>query len=261
MIRLIMIVSIFFLAGCASKNTAEKKSDDKSYCWAYVSKAAELRNMKKYSESLELTEEFKSCLGYPAMPYFYHSAWTFYDMQKYKETIESINQGLKYQPKYAWAYWRRGMAYKALGQEEKAKLDFRAAYLIAVKQSKSELYKNIKENPDIENSLFGAVSADERRRVESEKVPRGEIVLVSENYAEIERSGVKYILNTFIVPFEQPYYILVKRADGKILSFDEVLDMSIEYIKPRGCTSPVERRQDIDSDNSERTAVIVGVAC
>lgn len=87
------------------------------------------------------------------------------------------------------------------------------------------------------------------------------LYLVEENHAEIEKDGIVYILDSYIIPFEQPYYILIKREDKKSISMDQVESMAIEYILPRGCTQPLERRPDLDKQNEDFTAVFIGVAC
>lgn len=87
------------------------------------------------------------------------------------------------------------------------------------------------------------------------------LVLVEENHAEIESDGVTYVLDSYIVMFEQPYYILVQRKDNQAVNPDVAEDVAIEYILPRGCTVPLERRPDLDRRNEDGTKLIIGVAC
>jgi len=86
-------------------------------------------------------------------------------------------------------------------------------------------------------------------------------VLVEENKAKINHGNVSYVLNTYIVMFEQPYYITVEREDGEVVNLDAAEKMALKYIQPRGCTEPLERRGDLDQKNEEQTKVVIGVAC
>ncbi|MCR4942390.1 MAG: hypothetical protein K5978_06345 [Campylobacter sp.] len=87
------------------------------------------------------------------------------------------------------------------------------------------------------------------------------LVLVDENHAEIKQNNRIYILDSYIIPFEQPYYIFVKSKDNKKFELDEVHDMAIEYIKTRGCTSPLKKREDLYMKNNEQTTFIIVVEC
>ena len=89
----------------------------------------------------------------------------------------------------------------------------------------------------------------------------GKYVLVEENRAEVSHDGAIYLLNTYIVIFEQPYYITVERTDGHIVDINVAEKIAVEYIKPRGCTQEPERRADLDQKNEKQTKVVIGVAC
>jgi hypothetical protein len=89
----------------------------------------------------------------------------------------------------------------------------------------------------------------------------GEYVLVEENRAEVTHDEVLYVLNTYIVMFEQPYYITVERADGELVDLSVAEQMALEYIEPRGCTEPLVRREDLDQKNEMQTKIVIGVAC
>lgn len=87
------------------------------------------------------------------------------------------------------------------------------------------------------------------------------LVLVEENHAKIDKDGVTYIFDSYIVMFQQPYYILVQREDKKPMSLEQVEPIAIEYILPRGCTEPLKRRSDLDRNNEDNTKLLIGVAC
>lgn len=89
----------------------------------------------------------------------------------------------------------------------------------------------------------------------------GKLVLVEENHARIDKGGVTYLFDSYIVLFQQPYYIMVQREDKKPISLEQVEPIAIEYILPRGCTEPLKRRFDLDRNNEDNTKLIIGVAC
>lgn len=86
-------------------------------------------------------------------------------------------------------------------------------------------------------------------------------VKVGENHAELVQAGRSYALDTYIVMFQQPYYIHVRAKDQQPLVSDDLLDMASEYIKPRGCTQPLERRGDLDRSNADSTELVLGFQC
>ena len=86
-------------------------------------------------------------------------------------------------------------------------------------------------------------------------------VLVEENHAVIEKDGISYILDSYIIMFEQPYYILVRRADNEVVNKKLAEEIAVEYILPRGCTEPLVRRPELDRINEAKTQLVIGVAC
>jgi hypothetical protein len=87
------------------------------------------------------------------------------------------------------------------------------------------------------------------------------LTLVKENYAELSFDGIKYILNSYIVMMENPYYITIEREDKGKIEYQEAVNISIEYIKPRGCTSPLERIPSLDRYNADKTKWMIGISC
>ena len=94
-----------------------------------------------------------------------------------------------------------------------------------------------------------------------EPIDTSKLVLVEENHADIEKEGIVYNLDSYIVLFQQPYYITVKREDNKKLSLKAAEKIAVEYIQPRGCTTPLVRKPELDKSNSNQTQWLVGVAC
>lgn len=112
------------------------------------------------------------------------------------------------------------------------------------------------ERAKLSDAKFLALNQAFKKQKKSKRFVR-----VDENYKVIEKNGVNYIFNTYIVMFEQPYYITVERKDGLKVDLNTVEKMAIEYIKPRGCTTPLERRKDLDRHNKDMTKLVIGVAC
>lgn len=84
---------------------------------------------------------------------------------------------------------------------------------------------------------------------------------VDENHAAIEANQEFYVLDTYIIPFQQPYYILVRKQDGKRFSKNIADVLAIDYIKTRGCNQTLVRRSDLDKSTSDGSQHLIGVAC
>lgn len=93
------------------------------------------------------------------------------------------------------------------------------------------------------------------------KIDTSKLHLVEGNYAEIKMNGQIYILDSYIVPFQRPYHILVQKASGKPLMVNEALQMATDYIKSRGCTTLPVRRADLDRSNLDQTQWLIGIEC
>lgn len=87
------------------------------------------------------------------------------------------------------------------------------------------------------------------------------LTLVEDNHFVMTIGSDKYVLDSFIVPFEQPYYILVRKQDGKAMIKHAAEVVALDYIKPRGCTEPLKRRADLDKQTADGSHYLIGVAC
>ena len=94
--------------------------------WAYISRASAYRASRRFQLALNDIETAKRLR--PSMPIFYHLGWTLHDMGEYDRAIEAINTGLRYQPGFGSAYYRRGLSYEAKGDSQRALQDFKKAY-------------------------------------------------------------------------------------------------------------------------------------
>lgn len=84
---------------------------------------------------------------------------------------------------------------------------------------------------------------------------------VDENHAVITANQQSYLLDTYIIPFQQPYYILVRKQDGNPFSKNSAEVIATDYIQNRGCTETLVRRADLDKSTRDNTQHIIGVAC
>ena len=87
------------------------------------------------------------------------------------------------------------------------------------------------------------------------------LMKVDENHAVLRYDNVAYVLDSFIIPFAQPYYILIQRQDKQPFDKNTATKIAIDYIKPRGCTTPLQRRSELDKQNSKGSQYLIGVAC
>jgi len=45
------------------------------------------------------------------------------------------------------------------------------------------------------------------------------------------------------------------------LSCLEAASIAVEYIAPRGCATPISRREDLDDANADETQRLIGIEC
>ena len=103
-------------------------------------------------------------------------------------------------------------------------------------------------------AAYGSVSAAGR-------IDTSRLNLVEENHAQLEIADEVYVLDTYIVLFERPYYIHVQKLADTPLSEEEAASIAAEYIAPRGCTTPLARRSDLDQSNADKTQWLIGIEC
>lgn len=63
--------------------------------------------------------------GVVTMPVQYHLGWTLQALGRHQEAVEAFTVGLPAQPDFAAVYYRRGVSYEVLGQQGKAREDFK----------------------------------------------------------------------------------------------------------------------------------------
>ncbi|MCL7714826.1 hypothetical protein [Stenotrophomonas mori] len=86
-------------------------------------------------------------------------------------------------------------------------------------------------------------------------------IRVEENHAVLSSEGRDYLFDSYIVPFEQPYYIHVRARDGGALERAQAERLAEDYIRPRGCTQPLQRRPDLDAGDPAEGVLVLGIQC
>lgn len=94
----------------------------------------------------------------------------------------------------------------------------------------------------------------------STSMTRG-LTRVDENHLVTQIGPDSYVLDSYIIPFQQPYYILIRRQDGTSFLKPTAESIAIDYIKPRGCTEPLKRRADLDKQSADGSQYLIGVTC
>ncbi len=84
---------------------------------------------------------------------------------------------------------------------------------------------------------------------------------VDENHAQLQHEGQDYVLDSYVVPFQQPYYIHVRLKNGQPLDTSRTEAVAEDYIKPRGCTEPLVRRKDLDRSSGDGREQVLGYQC
>jgi len=105
----------------------------------FINYALYLRHVGRLEDSLRAARSAEAMdirSGESSMMTQYHLGWTLLELGRPSEAIEAFSRGIPYQPNYPFVYWRRGLAYEALGEREKAREDFEltAKYLSAPEQ-------------------------------------------------------------------------------------------------------------------------------
>ena len=94
-----------------------------------------------------------------------------------------------------------------------------------------------------------------------DRIDLSQLNLVKENRSTETYKGRDYHLDSYIRPFQNPYYVKVSSADGKPVSKEDAVQIAIKYIKPRGCTSTPVRKPNLDRSNKLKSQWLIGISC
>ena len=103
----------------------------------FINYAVYLRHVGRHEHSLYAVMSAEKVQGgnKPRMMTQYHKGWALLELGRHKEAVEAFTEGIPDQPDYAYVYWRRGLAYEALGDKQLAARDFeRCAQLLIDKR-------------------------------------------------------------------------------------------------------------------------------
>jgi len=124
-------------------------------CWIPIKKAMKYREEKNFNAALEQIELHNQCdKSNERMSYYYHLGWTYAQMGEFTKAIDAYSEGLKTQPKYHFAYWRRGLAYEGLGKILEAKADYKKAYDLGMENNPEKFKEFLNENSEVAEKLM-----------------------------------------------------------------------------------------------------------
>ncbi|GGY72021.1 hypothetical protein GCM10011613_16190 [Cellvibrio zantedeschiae] len=127
----------------------------KPNCWIPIKKAIEFREQKNFNAALEQIELHNQCdTSKERMSYYYHLGWTYAEMGEFIKAIDAYSEGLKTQPNYPFAYWRRGLAYEKFGKAVEAQADYKKAYEVGMEGNPEKFKEFLNQNPDIAKKLM-----------------------------------------------------------------------------------------------------------
>ena len=126
--RLLVTLAIIFpISGCGGRI-------DEADCYALLDSVKSNREIGNIDLAFKEITEISNCLSsinvQKGMRYYYHFGWLHYENNEFKKAIEAYNMGLEVQPDYAFAFWKRGQAYEALGNIDKSVEDYKSAVRI-----------------------------------------------------------------------------------------------------------------------------------
>ncbi len=107
----------------------------------FINYGVYLKKAKRYKESLVpfySAAEIDKGAGQSSMMTQYHLGWSLHELGKYEEAIEELNKGIPHQPDFPFAYWRRGLAYDALGMSDEANNDLKV-FILHLNNSSMEI--------------------------------------------------------------------------------------------------------------------------
>ncbi|MEO9946573.1 tetratricopeptide repeat protein [Paraglaciecola sp.] len=136
------------LSACKEKNPVD--------CWSSLDSIKSNRMSGNLELAFNQMSELSICLdsskSEKGMRFYYHLGWLQHDSGDYKKAIESYNKGLEFQSDYAFAFWRRGLAYEQLGDVEQSIADYKNAVQIG-KATLPNFSEVLDDYPDVKLNL------------------------------------------------------------------------------------------------------------
>jgi tetratricopeptide (TPR) repeat protein len=103
----------------------------------FINYASYLRRVGRYQDSLDAVlaaERIEA--GKVSMMTQYNKGWSLLELRRYKDAVDAFSKGVPGQPDFAFVYWRRGLAYEALGERQLAERDFEQCAELLINQNK-----------------------------------------------------------------------------------------------------------------------------
>jgi tetratricopeptide (TPR) repeat protein len=145
---LFLFLTITCLSACEENDSVD--------CWSSLESIKSNRIAGELELAFTKISELSVCLDSSnlekGMRFYYHLGWLQHDSGDFKKAIESYNEGLKFQSDYAFAFWRRGLAYEQLGDIEQSIADYKKAVEIG-KATLPNFNEILDSYPDVKFNL------------------------------------------------------------------------------------------------------------
>jgi tetratricopeptide (TPR) repeat protein len=131
--------------------------------WSLISIGETYRMMGDYDSALRYYNHILARTDVQlGMPIYYHRGLTFFASGRYREAIDSLSEGLKYQPDWAFAYVFRACSFARIGEYDRAMSDYNVA-MATWGQAESEVghttnWKAIRDRLVAETSATAALA-------------------------------------------------------------------------------------------------------
>ena len=103
----------------------------------FINYGSYLRRVARFDASLRAlksAQEFDRKAGVSSMMTQYNLGWTFFELRRFDEAVHSFTTAIPLQPSFPFVYWRRALAYEALGRADAARADIEKAAALIVAQ-------------------------------------------------------------------------------------------------------------------------------
>ncbi len=119
-----------------------------------INYALYLRYAGRVAESLtplKAAEKMDEAKGWTSMMTQYQLGWTYQELGKHRDAVAAFTKGIPQQTDFAFAYYKRGLSFEALGQKEAARSDFQKVKALIATDNRGTVTD--KELPHIRKKL------------------------------------------------------------------------------------------------------------
>lgn len=130
------------------------KASPEMHFRAGIMAADVLRRRNRYPEALRVLDEVGARDGDQlGMMYYYHRGWTLLLMQRNPEAAAAFSDGLKTQRRWPWVYIGRACTRHAMGDDESALADLRAAVAAFDRSAERDVEPNRSLRAELRNNI------------------------------------------------------------------------------------------------------------